>query len=115
MSQIASHLRFAIRITNRSRSQIARFGALRCPSIIHVQSLAMRRPLEADGFKYSKAAPNLDPISHSDSNPVSHNLAEKSSYSDASNGNRNREAQNADLPFLVFLRAKVKEMRITDR
>ena len=28
LSQIASDLRFAIRITNRSRSQIARFGAL---------------------------------------------------------------------------------------
>ena len=29
MFQIASDLRFAIRITNRNRSQIARFGALR--------------------------------------------------------------------------------------
>ena len=29
LSQIASDLRFAIRITNRNRSQIARFGALR--------------------------------------------------------------------------------------
>ena len=29
MSQIASDLRFAIRITNRNRNQIARFGALR--------------------------------------------------------------------------------------
>ena len=28
LSQIASDLRFAIRITNRNRSQIARFGAL---------------------------------------------------------------------------------------
>ena len=31
LSQIASDLRFAIRITNRNRSQIARFGALSHP------------------------------------------------------------------------------------
>ena len=37
LSQIASDLRFAIRITNRNRSQIARFGALRTgPSLTHL-------------------------------------------------------------------------------
>ena len=33
LTQIASDVRFAIRITNRSHSQIARFGALRTPCI----------------------------------------------------------------------------------